>query len=156
MNYGMEGARSERERRANSTIPHVRRWTWRLGFGLSILFVWAWVGLYFMLLGLGSMADCFGAQPCADLQHQGIAEGSFWGEVFAASALVATILGIATAEGQRWAAAALVIFSISVATLTFPHPNSEDGMRATGVMAIGLTPLAVLAAWRWWSAREGG
>jgi hypothetical protein len=152
----MDGARRERDRRANSTIPHVRRWKWRLGFGLAIVFVWTWIGLYFMLLALGSVGDCFGAQPCADLQQQGIAEGAFWGQVFAASAVVATILGIATAEGRRWAAAALVIFSIAVATLTFPHPNSEDGLRATGVMAIGLTPLVVLAARRWWSTREDG
>jgi hypothetical protein len=149
----MEGAHYERDR-AESATPHVRRWTWRLGFGLAILFVWIWLGLYFMLLAIGSMGDCFGAQPCAGLQQQGIAEGNFWGKVFAASALVATILGIATAEGRRWAAAALVIFSVAAAALTYSQPNSDTGMRATGVMAIGLAPLVVLAAWRWWSSRE--
>jgi hypothetical protein len=126
---------------------------WRLGFALAMVFVWAWIGLYFMLLALGAMGDCFGLQPCTDQQQQGMVDGTHWGELFAACAFVASCLGAAAASGRRRAAVVLVVFSVAVATITFSQPSSEVGMRGTGFMAVALAPLVVMAAWKWWSSR---
>ena len=151
MERSIEAAGDEGHRRIVHAQPHQRHWTWRLGFGLAIVYAWVWIGLYFMALALGAMADCFGAQPCANLQHQGMVDGNNWGELFAACTLVTSVLGVAAAEGRRRAAAALVVFSAAVAVITFSQPNDEVGMRGTGVMLVVLLPLAVLAASRLWS-----
>ncbi len=151
MERNIEGAGGEGHRRVVHAQPHERRWNWRLGFGLAIVYAWVWIGLYFMALALGAMADCFGAQPCANLQHQGMVDGNNWGELFAACTLVASGLAVAAAEGRRRVAAALVVFSAAVAVITFSQPNDEVGMRGTGVMVVVLLPLFVMAASRSWS-----
>jgi hypothetical protein len=147
----IEGSGGEGHRRGVHAQPYERRWNWRLGFGLAIAYAWVWIGLYFMTLALGAMADCFGAQPCTDLQHQGMVDGNNWGALFAACTVVASGLAVAAAEGIRRAAAALVVFSAAVAVVTYSQPNDDVGMRGTGVMVVVLLPLFVLAASRWWS-----
>lgn len=141
-----------RERGRGEEEPHVRRWPWRLGFWLAIVWVWAWIGVYFTGLAIGSTGDCFDVQACA-VQKEGMVDASNWGELFAGCALVATVLGVAAAEASRGAAAALALFCGALSVLTFNQPNSET-VRATGAMAFTLAPLFVLAAWRWWSLAD--
>jgi hypothetical protein len=133
--------------------PRARACMWGLGFALAIAFVWVWIGAYFMLLAIGSMADCFGLEPCTSLHQQGMTDGTHWGQLFAACAVVASALGVLAAGGVRWAAAALVVFCVVVAAVTFPQPSSQHGMQATGFMAVGLAPLVILGALKWWWSR---
>ena len=151
MERNVEGARDRGLRRLVHPRPYERRWNWRLGFGLAIVYAWVCVGLYFLAVGLGAMGDCFGAQPCNDLRDQGIADASKWGELFAACTLVASVLGVAAAERVRRAAMVLMVFSAAVSLVTFSYPNEESGLRATGFMVIVLWPLFVVAASRLWS-----
>jgi hypothetical protein len=129
-----------------------RIWTWRLGLGLAIVFVWVLMGLYYMALALWAMGDCFGL-ACA-VHHQEIVDGDNLGLLFAACALVASCLGVVAAVGRQRAAAALAIFCGAVGALSLVEPSPESGMRATGFMAVALAPLFVLAVLRWNSLRR--
>ena len=139
--------------RRSDDLASPRKWPWRLGFALAIVWAWVWIGLYFLLVGLGSMADCFGMEPCTTNQRQEIADAITWGEVFAACTLVATVLGFLAAEGRRRAAAVLSAFCVIVIATTFPQP-SGGGTSAGGAMVYVLGPMLGLAVWRWWSSRK--
>jgi len=131
-----------------------RTWPWRVGFGLATVWAWLLLVAYYAVVGLGSLGDCFGAQPCTDNQVHTLAAGRDLGLLFAACFVVASCLCIAAVERNRRAAAALAILSGVIAVLSFIQPSPESGMKASSIISFAVPPLLVLALLRWRSLRR--
>jgi hypothetical protein len=146
---GFSDPEQDEREQAGAQADRGRVWTWLLGFGCAIVFVWLALAFIGALMGIAAMGDCFDNQACIAkqarlMQHDGSALG-----LCALVAFVATCLALPAALGRRAAAGALALISAvtSMLLLLAPFP-ALVGQGSAGI-GIAMIPLLDLSLRRW-------